>query len=96
MSKVRVARDEGIRAWLFKGKTVIPSFGPHSKTRQHVGSQEAIVDSLAGTYATRPVWENRGEDPTIRSYPGFLKTSLLELQRLSLEVGTWVRAYCRR
>jgi hypothetical protein len=32
MSKVRAARDEGKRAWLFKGKVVISFFGPHSKT----------------------------------------------------------------
>jgi hypothetical protein len=32
MSKVRTARDEGKRAWLFKGKVVIAFFGPHSKT----------------------------------------------------------------
>jgi hypothetical protein len=32
LSKVRVARDEGKRAWLFKKKVVIAFFGPHSKT----------------------------------------------------------------
>jgi hypothetical protein len=65
MSKVREARDEGKRAWLFKGKVVIAFFGPHSKTGQQGGSQEAIANSLAGNYATRPEWENRGEDSTL-------------------------------
>jgi hypothetical protein len=32
MSNVRAARDEGKRAWFFKGKVVISFFGPHSKT----------------------------------------------------------------
>jgi hypothetical protein len=36
--KVRAARDEGKRAWLFKGKTVISIFGPHFKIGQQVGS----------------------------------------------------------
>jgi hypothetical protein len=36
MSKVRAARDEGKRAWLFKGKVVISFFGPHSKTDSKV------------------------------------------------------------
>jgi hypothetical protein len=31
--KVREARDEGKRAWLFKGKVVIAFFGSHSKTK---------------------------------------------------------------
>jgi hypothetical protein len=30
--KVRATRDEGKRAWLFKGKVVISFFGSHSKT----------------------------------------------------------------
>ena len=32
MSKVRAARDEGKRAWLFKGKVVIAFFSTQSKT----------------------------------------------------------------
>jgi hypothetical protein len=63
--KVREARDEGKRAWLFKGKVVISFFGPHSKTGQQVGSQEEATISLEGKYATRPVWTNRGEDSTL-------------------------------
>jgi hypothetical protein len=63
--KVRAARDEGKRAWLFKGKVIIAFFGPHSKTRQQVGSQEEATISLVGKYATRPIWTNRGEDSTL-------------------------------
>jgi hypothetical protein len=63
--KVRAARDEGKRAWLFKGKDVIAFFIPHSKTGQQVGSQEEATISLARKYATRPVWSNRGEDSTL-------------------------------
>jgi hypothetical protein len=63
--KVRAARDESKRAWLFKGKVVIAIFGLHSKTRQQVGSQEKTTISLAGKYATRPIWTNRGEDSTL-------------------------------
>jgi hypothetical protein len=65
MSKVRTARDEGKKAWLFKGKVVIAFFSPHSKTGQQGGSQEATANSLIGNYATRPVWANRGEDSTL-------------------------------
>ena len=65
LSKVRATRDEGKRAWLFKGKDVIAFFGPHSKTRQQVGSQEETTISLAGKYETRLVWTNKGEDSTL-------------------------------
>ena len=63
--KVRAARDEGKRAWLFKGKAGIAIFGSHSKTGQQVGSQEETTISLAGKYAIRPVGTNRGEDSTL-------------------------------
>jgi hypothetical protein len=33
MSKVRAVRDEGKKAWMFKGKVGIAFFSPHSKTR---------------------------------------------------------------
>ena len=33
MTKVRAARDERKRAWIYKGKAVIAQFGPPSKTR---------------------------------------------------------------
>jgi hypothetical protein len=31
--KVRAARDEGKRAWLFKGKAIIAFFGSHSENK---------------------------------------------------------------
>jgi hypothetical protein len=65
MSKVRTTRDEGKRAWLFKGKDVIAFFSPHSKIGQQGSSQEVATNSLAGNYATRPVWTDRGEDSTL-------------------------------
>ena len=34
MSKVRVARDEGKRAWIYKGNVVISQFTPTSKIGQ--------------------------------------------------------------
>jgi hypothetical protein len=65
LSKVRAARDDGKRAWLLKGKVVVAFLGPHSKTRQQVGSQEETTISLAGKYETRPIWTNRGENSTL-------------------------------
>jgi hypothetical protein len=65
LSKVRAARDEGKRAWLFKGKVVIAFFSPLSKTGQQVGSQKETTISLAGKYETRLVQTNRGEDSTL-------------------------------
>lgn len=63
MEKVRVERDEGKRAWLFKGKDVIASFSLHSKIGQQGGSQEATSTvSLIGNYVTSPIWTNRNED----------------------------------
>ena len=65
MSNYREERDEGKRACMFNGKFFISFFGPHSKTRQQVGSQEETTISLARKYAIRPVWTNRGEDSTL-------------------------------
>ena len=64
MSKVRVARDEGKRAWLYKGKAVIAFFGP-PKTKQQGNNQERSANSLAEKYVTKTGWENRGEDSTL-------------------------------
>ena len=64
MSKVRAARDEGKRAWLYKGKAVIAFFGP-PKTKQQGGNQERSANSLAEKYETKTVWANRGEDSTL-------------------------------
>jgi hypothetical protein len=45
MTKVRAARDEGKRAWIYKGKTVIAQFGPPSKTRQQDDNKEEATNS---------------------------------------------------
>eukprot|EP00253_Pinus_taeda_P032593 PITA_32593 len=45
MLKVRVARDEGKRAWIYKGKVVIARFGPPSKTEQQDGNKEEATNS---------------------------------------------------
>ena len=52
MSKVRVARDEGKRARLYKGKVVIAFFVP-PKTKQQGGNQERSANSLAEKYETK-------------------------------------------
>ena len=65
LSKVRATRDEGKRAWLYKGKTVIAVFGPPSKARQQNNNQEVIANSLAENIAARLRWANRGVDSTL-------------------------------
>ena len=45
MLMVRVAKDEGKMAWLYKGKAVIAFFGP-PKTKQQGGNQERSANSL--------------------------------------------------
>jgi len=62
LSKVRAARDEGKRAWLYKGKVVIVVFGPPSKARHQNNSQEVIANPLAENIAARLGWANRGLD----------------------------------
>ena len=52
ISKVRATRDEGKRAWLYKGKAVISFFGP-PKTKQQGGNQERSTNSLAEKYKTK-------------------------------------------
>lgn len=64
MFKVRVERDKGKRAWLYKGKVVIASFGPHSKTVQQVSNKEGIGNSLTSNYATRLAGADKSEDST--------------------------------
>jgi len=65
LSKVRAARDEGKKAWLYKGKAVIVVFGPPSKARQQNNSQEVIANPLEENIAARSGWENRGVDSTL-------------------------------
>jgi len=45
MTKVRTARDEGKRAWIYKGKALIAQFGPPSKTRQQNDNKEEAAKS---------------------------------------------------
>jgi len=65
LSKVRAARDEGKRAWLYKGKVVIAIFGPPSKARQQNNNQEVIANPLAENIAASSGWANRGVDSTL-------------------------------
>ena len=57
LSKVRAARDEGKRAWLYKGKAVIVVFLPPSKARHQNNNQEVIANPLAENIATRSGWK---------------------------------------
>ena len=60
--KVRAARDEGKRAWIYKGKTVIARFGPPSKTKQQDGNKEEATNSSTGNQKARSIRENRDKD----------------------------------
>ena len=46
--KVRVARDEGKRAWIYKGKVAIVRFGSPSRTYQQDGNKEEETNSSIG------------------------------------------------
>jgi hypothetical protein len=63
--KVRAARDEGKRAWIYKGKVVIAQFGPPSKTRQQNDNKEEAANSSARNEEARSVWESRDKDSTM-------------------------------
>jgi len=86
MSKVRETRDEGKRAWIYKGKVVIAHFGPPCKTGKQDDNKEKAKNSLARNQEARLVWASRDKDSTvslacqnkiaIKSYPSFLKISL--------------------
>ena len=65
MGKIRTARNEGKRAWLYKGKVVIAVFGTPSKTRQQAGSKEKTKNSIIGTKTIRVAWTKRGEDSNL-------------------------------
>ena len=58
MSKVREARDEEKRAWLYKGKAFIAFLVP-PKTKQQGSNKERSANSLAKKYKTKMTWENR-------------------------------------
>ena len=59
LSKLRATRNEGKRAWLYKGKVVIVVFGPPSKARQQNNNQEVIANPLAENIAASSGWANR-------------------------------------
>jgi hypothetical protein len=65
MKKVRAARDEGKRAWIYKGKAMIAQFGPPSKTRQQDDNKEEAANSSARNEEARPVWASRDKDSTV-------------------------------
>ena len=65
MTKVRAARDEGKRAWIYKGKAVIAQFGPPSKTRQQDNNKEEEANSSARIEEARSVWSSRDKDSTM-------------------------------
>lgn len=60
MTKVRAAKDEGKRAWIYKGKVVIAQFGPPSKTRQQNDNKGEARNEEA-----RTVWASRDKDSTV-------------------------------
>ena len=65
MSKVRATRDEGKRAWIYKGKVVIVRFGPPSKTKQKYGNKEEATNSSTRNKKVRSVWESRDKDSNV-------------------------------
>jgi hypothetical protein len=65
MTKVRAARDEGKRAWFYKGKVVIVQFGPPSKTRQGNNNKEEATNSSTRNEEARSVWASRDKDSTM-------------------------------
>lgn len=65
MSIVREARDQGKRAWLYKGKAIIASFGPHFKVEQQVCSKEVAANSLVESILEKSVWANEDLDSTL-------------------------------
>jgi len=65
MTKVRAARDEGKRAWIYKGKAVIAQFGPPSKTMQQNDNKEEAANSLARNEEARSLWASRDKDSTV-------------------------------
>lgn len=65
MTKVRVARDEGKIAWIYKGKFGLAQFGPPSKTRQQNDNKEEASNSSTRNEEARSVWASRGKDSTV-------------------------------
>ena len=65
MTKVRAARDEGKRAWIYNSKDVIAQFGPPSKTRQQDNNKEEAANSSARIEEARSVWSSKDKDSTM-------------------------------
>jgi hypothetical protein len=65
MTKVRAARDEGKRAWIYKGKVVIAQFGPPSKAKQQNNNKEETTNSSARNEEAGSVWASRDKDSTM-------------------------------
>jgi hypothetical protein len=65
MTKVRAARDEGKREWIYQGKTVIAQFGPPPKTRQRNNNKEEAANSSTRNEEARSVWESRDKDSIV-------------------------------
>ena len=65
MEKIRTARNEGKRAWLYNGKVVVAVFGPPGKIGQQDVSKEKIDNSIIGTKTIRATWMKRGEDSSL-------------------------------
>ena len=56
MEKIKTARNEGKRAWMFKGKAIIAHFGHHSNEEQQEdkkGATGATTNTLACSDTTR-------------------------------------------
>jgi hypothetical protein len=65
MTKFRAERDEGKRAWIYKGKDVIAQFGPPSKTRKQDDNKEEATNSSARNEEARSVWASRDKDSIV-------------------------------
>ena len=62
MTKVRATRDEGKRAWIYKGKAMIAQFEPPSKTRQQNNNKEETTNSSTRNEEARSVWTSKDKD----------------------------------
>ena len=52
VTKIRAARDEGKRAWLFKGTAIIAQYGHSSNLKELVGNKELVENFSLGNYAS--------------------------------------------
>ena len=63
VAKIRAARDEGKRAWLYKGKAVIAQFGDFSNAEQQRVNKNLAESSSIGNYVTRSALMARDKNP---------------------------------